>query len=152
MTLDEFRSLVALMLRRCQSEFPSSVFFPCGRNKVWIVLSQMSKLFSTYGWFITCVRFLSFSPRSVQEPHMQGVQVSDRGQQVDARARANGGVHVVLQHSQTAALTVHPGGHEPVSHFEISLLIFPVSSPACSLHQKRSLPDFAGNGRQRCSE
>lgn len=33
---------------------------------------------------------------SVQEPSMQGVQISNHGQQVDARAGTNGGVHVVL--------------------------------------------------------
>lgn len=33
---------------------------------------------------------------SVQEPSMQGVQISNSGQQVDACARTNGGVHIVL--------------------------------------------------------
>lgn len=33
---------------------------------------------------------------SVQESSMQGVQIPDRGQQVDACAGTNGGVHVVL--------------------------------------------------------
>lgn len=41
--------------------------------------------------------FLSLS-LSVQEPGMQGVQVSNGGLQVDASARANGGVHFVLQY------------------------------------------------------
>lgn len=35
-------------------------------------------------------------PFSVQEPGMQGVQISNGGQQVDACARTNGGVHIVL--------------------------------------------------------
>lgn len=45
---------------------------------------------------------------------MQGVQISNGGQQVDARAGTNGGVHAVLQHPQAAALALHPGGHEQV--------------------------------------
>lgn len=41
--------------------------------------------------------FLPLSPSlSVQESSMQGVQISNSGQQVDACAGANGGVHVVL--------------------------------------------------------
>lgn len=54
---------------------------------------------------------------------MQGVQISNSGQQVDAGAGTNGGVHFVLWHPQTAALAVYSGGHEQVSHFEITQLI-----------------------------
>lgn len=64
---------------------------------------------------------LPLSPSlSVQEPSMQGVQISNSGQQVDACARTNGGVHIVLQHPQTATLSVYSGGHEQVSHFKIT--------------------------------
>lgn len=75
-------------------------------------------------------------PHSVQEPGVQSLQVPDGGQQVDACARANGRVHAVLQHSQAAAVAVHPGGHEPVSRFEIALLIFSMPLPLFPLHQK----------------
>lgn len=56
---------------------------------------------------------------------MQGVQISNSGQQVDARARTNGRVHAVLQHPQTAALTVRSGGHEQVRLREIMWLSLP---------------------------
>lgn len=56
-----------------------------------------------------------FSPSlSIQEPDMQGLQISNGRQQVDAGARANGGVHVVLQRAQTAAFALHTGRHQQV--------------------------------------
>lgn len=60
------------------------------------------------------------SSGSVQEPSMQGVQISDSGQQVDVCAGTNGGVHSLLQCPQTAALALHSGGHDPVGACEDS--------------------------------
>lgn len=65
---------------------------------------------------------------------MQGVQISNSGRQVDACAGANGGVHSVLQHPQTVALTVHSRGHEEVSYSGVTVLLLWKKLPAVWLH------------------
>lgn len=121
MTLQKSPSPVALMLPAARGFF---FFSPNGKTFSLLV-----------GLFILRTLSAPSVPRSVQEPRVQSLQVPDGGQQVDACARANGRVHVVLQHSQAAAVAVHPGGHEPVSGFEIALLIFSMSLPLLPLHQ-----------------
>lgn len=68
--------------------------------------------------------FCSLLSHSVQKPSMQGVQISNDGQQVDAGAGTDGGVHSVVHHPQAAARALHSGGPEQVCGAEIPLLSF----------------------------
>lgn len=56
-------------------------------------MSFLHGQFNRYTFILFLCLTLSFS---FQEPDMQGVQISNSGQQVDACARTNGGVHIVL--------------------------------------------------------
>lgn len=77
---------------------------------MYFLLCQMVRCTTSFFYFVLTIP-LSFSG-SVQEPSMQSVQISNSGQQVDACAGTNGGVHSVIQYPQTAARAVHSGGHE----------------------------------------
>lgn len=74
-----------------------------GQNLMCFLLCQMH-------WHISPFLLLS-----VQKPGMQGVPISNGGQQMDACAGTNGGVHAVVQHPQAAAVALHSGGQEQVS-------------------------------------
>lgn len=85
---------------------------------------------------------------SVQEPGMQGVQISDSGQQVDAGAGTNGGVHSVVHHPQTAAVALHPGGQEQVCRPIVEPLNATAKSPVkpvCLSEESSSIPLILNN-------
>lgn len=92
MTLEDFL-FAAFLSYCCHSWFRSYKYKSL--NYFW----REGVLFSAFKnvQYVILSLSLSLSPSfSVQEPDMQGVQISNRGQQVDASERTNGGVHVVL--------------------------------------------------------
>lgn len=58
---------------------------------VWTVFEKVMNYSAVWSIYLSSL----LSP-SVQEPSMQGVQISNGGQQVDACSGTNGRVHIVL--------------------------------------------------------